>query len=416
VALVQWPDAAAAFDREMRALEVATVALGRRFWRGVSLRDLSGSWLGQVERLVPLVEAVQLRAATAGASYGASALAGQGAYEAPEVFVDPAGFVGQSADGRSLQAALYSPVTGVKTLIGRGAEPAAALATGSKFLEWSLRTMVADVGRGAASVDVASRRGVGYIRMLNTPSCSRCVMLAGKFYRWNKGFQRHPLCDCRHIPSTENVADDRTTDPYEYFHSLSAAEQDAAFTKAGAQAIRDGSDMFQVVNSRRGMKPGGLVTSEGTSKRGHYGNTRGPRLTPDAIYARNLPREQTLRELERYGYLLPGGQNPQGAILGQREGFGALGRGGTRVGAREAVLRARETGVRDPNIRATMTAAERRAFDAQANWDAVREGRNPFGRGKLTPQLSAAAENDFRNIIIQGNASAKITARRSMGG
>jgi hypothetical protein len=399
----------------MRALEVLAVGLGRRFWRGVSLNDLTGSWSGSLEQLVPLVAAVQLRAATAGAGYSASSLAEQGVYEAPEAFVDPSGFAGQAADGRSLQGALYSPLVGVKQFIGKGVEPAVALASGGKLLERGLRTLVADTGRAAASVDIASRPRTGYVRMLNAPSCSRCVILAGKFYRWNKGFQRHPHCDCRHIPSTENVADDSMTDPYEYFHSLSAAEQDAAFTKAGAQAIRDGSDMFQVVNSRRGMKPGG-VTTEGTTKRGFYGNTRGARLTPDAIYARQLPRERTLRELERYGYILPGGQNPSGVIRGQREGFGQMGRGGTRVGAREAVLRARETGVRDPNVLATMTAAERRAFDAQANWDAVREGRNPFGRGKLTPQLSAAAENDFRRIILQGDAAAKITARRSMGG
>jgi hypothetical protein len=63
-----------------------------------------------------------------------------------------------------------------------------------------------------------------------------------------------------------------------------------------------------------------------------------------------------------------------------------------------------------------MTAAERRMFDAQRNWDEVSAGRNPFGKGKLTPQLAAAAENDFRNIIVNGDAAAKITARKTMGG
>jgi hypothetical protein len=409
------PEAAVAHYAAMQRLGAVAAAQVRRLWLGVSASDFSASWREALPSAAALLGAAQFRAALAGSDYGASALAEQGVYEAPAAFVDPSGFSGVAADGGSLSGLLYTAAPYAKERIAGGMDAAAAKNAAAGFLMLRTRTAVADAARGAASVDVASRPRTGYVRMLNAPSCSRCVILAGKFYRWNKGFQRHPGCDCRHVPSTENVAGDATTDPYAYFESLSGAEQDRIFGAGSAQAIRDGGDMFQVVNARRGMKPGG-VTTEGTSKRGFYGNTRGQRLTPDAIYAKGLSREQTLRELERYGYILPGGQNPQGVIRGQREGFGQMGRGGTRVGAREAVLRARETGVRDPNALATMTAAERRVFDAQANWDAVREGRNPFGRGKLTPQLSAAAENDFRRIILQGDAAAKITARRSMGG
>ena len=411
--VAMWPEAAAKADAELRRLELLAVALGRRFWRHVRLDDLSGSWLAAVERLAPMLEPVQLSAASAGASYGASSLAAQGVYEAPAAFVDPRGFVGSSPDGRPLAGLLYSAVPGVKGFIANGMDPRAALRSGGALLDRNMRTLVSDTGRAAASVDVASRPRTGYVRMLNPPSCSRCALLAGRFYRWNKGFQRHPGCDCRHIPSTEAVAGDLTTDPYAYFGSLSEAEQDRLFGKASAQAIRDGGDVFQVVNAKRGVKPGG-VTTEGTSRRGNYGNTRGQRLTPDAIYARKLPRDETLRLLEQYGYVLPGGQNPQGVIRGSAGGFGALGRGGARVGVREAVLRARETGVRDPAVRATMTAAEMRLFDAQANWDAVRAGRNPFGRGAVTPKLAAAAENDFRRIVLNGDAAAKITVRKGM--
>jgi len=86
-------------------------------------------------------------------------------------------------------------------------------------------------------------------------------------------------------------------------------------------------------------------------------------------------------------------------LRGAREGYGQMGRGGTRVGAREAVERARATGVRDPRERATMTAAERRAFDARANWEAVQAGRNPAG-GRLTPEVAARAEREFRKTIL----------------
>ncbi|MDT0171031.1 hypothetical protein [Pseudarthrobacter sp. BRE9] len=400
----------------MRELEIVALGISRRFWRQLNPADLTGSWVRSLAGLQPAIEQVQFRAAELGAGYGASSLAAQGAYSAPASFVDPSGFVGSAPDGRSLSGLLYSPVTQVKAAIAGGASPGVALRSGRGVLERNVQTMVADTGRAAASVDIVARPRVGYVRMLSVPSCPRCVVLAGKFFRWNAGFQRHPRCDCRHIPSTENRAKDVSTDPYEYFHGLSKADQDKSFTPAGAQAIRDGGDIFQVVNSRRGMQPGGLVTREGTTRAGNFGRGRQPRLTPEGIYSQGLSRDDTLRLLERNGYILPGGQNPSGVLRGQAEGFGALGRGGTRVGVREAILEARRTGERNPALRATMTAAERRVFDAKANWDAVSAGRNPYGRGKLTPELAAAAENDFRNIIVNGDAAAKITARQSMGG
>lgn len=400
----------------MRELEIVALGISRRFWRRINPADLSGSWVRSIAGLQPSLEAVQFQAAVLGAGYGASSLASQGTYSAPASFVNPAGFVGSAPDGRSLSGLLYSPVTQVKASLATGAPVAQALQVGRGVLDRNVQTMVADTGRAAASVDIAARPRVGYVRMLQLPSCPRCVILAGKFYRWNAGFRRHPRCDCRHIPSTENIAGDLTTDPYEYFHSLSKVDQDKWFTPSAAQAIRDGADIFQVVNANRGTKPGGLITTEGTSRRGNFGRGRPSRLTPEGIYSQGLPREETLRLLERNGYILPGGQNPSGVLRGDREGFGQLGRGGTRVGVREAVLEARRTGERNPAVRATMTAAERRVFDAQANWDAAQAGRNPFGKSRLTPQLAAAAENDFRNIIVNGDAAAKITARKSMGG
>ncbi|WP_436055684.1 hypothetical protein [Pseudarthrobacter oxydans] len=411
-----FPDAAAEYDRAMRELEVLALGISRRFWRRINPQDLSGSWVRSIAGLQPALEQVQYRAAALGAGYGASSLAAQGTYSAPGSFVNPAGFVGSAPDGRSLSGLLYSPVTQVKAALATGAAPAQALQVGRGFLDRNVQTMVADTGRAAASVDIAARPRVGYVRMLTLPSCPRCVILAGKFFRWNKGFRRHPRCDCRHIPSTESIAGDLTTDPYEYFRSLDAEAQDKAFGKPAANAIRDGADIFQVVNANRGTKPGGLITTEGTSRAGSFGRGRAPRLTPEGIYAQGLPREDTLRLLERNGYILPGGQNPSGVIRGSAEGFGALGRGGTRVGVREAIFEARRTGERNPVLRATMTAAERRAFDAQRNWDEVSAGRNPFGKSKLTPELAAAAENDFRNIIVNGDVAAKITARKSMGG
>lgn len=396
--------AAAVEQYKMSQRLQAVAQLGARdAWSQVQVGLLTQSWeiILRNSGILDKVSALQVRAAMAGSSYGASTLAAQGAYVAPDSFVNPEAFGGWSSDGRSLAGSLYSAVPYTKSLIAGGMEPTTAKAKGGAFLEMKVKTEIADAGRSAAGVDIASRAAVGYVRMLNPPSCSRCSVLAGRFYRWNAGFDRHPGCDCIHVPSKgvdAATSEGLIHDPYEYFGSLSTAEQDRIYTKAGAQAISDGGDLFQVVNSRRGMKPGGLVTTEGTTKRGNFGKN-GPRLTPEAIYGKGLSRADTLKELERYGYILPGGQNPTGSIRGQAEGFGALGRGGTRVGAREAIEQARRTGERNPAIRATATAAERRVIDARADWNAARVGRNPYGKTPLTPTEAARAEATFRKTL-----------------
>jgi hypothetical protein len=235
------PDAAVKHYKQMQRLQGIVVLAGAQLWAEVSLSDLSGSWAAQVPLLVPALAAVQVKAAEAGASYGAETLAQQGLYEAPERFVNPAAFAGYASDGRTLEGLLYAPIPHVKTLIAGGMSPNRAIQQGGKFLTTLTRTQVADSGRAAAGVDTATRKNVGYVRMLNPPSCSRCSILAGRFYRWNNGFNRHPKCDCVHVQTTAKAAAESeglVHDPYEYFQSLSAAEQDRVYTKAGAQAIR----------------------------------------------------------------------------------------------------------------------------------------------------------------------------------
>lgn len=429
------PDAAVAHYKAMQRMQALVVVAAVGLWREVSLSDLSGSWAAQVPLLVPVLSGVQEKAAAAGASYGAQTLADQGLYEPPQHFVNPEAFAGIASDGRTLEGLLYAAVPHVKTLIAGGLAPAQALGQGGKFLTTITRTQVADAGRAAAGVDTATRRGVGYVRMLNPPSCSRCSILAGRFYRWNNGFRRHPKCDCVHVQTNALAAAETeglVHDPYEYFKSLSPEAQDKAYTKAGAQAIRDGGDIFQVVNSRRGMtyagesKDGtrrgqrvkGSFTSEGTTKRGYFRTssgelTKGKRLTPEAIYKLNGGnREAALADLEKYGYILPGGQNPLGSITGQREGYGALGHGGSYGAARKRVEDAITYG-RRPEVRATMTEAERRLFDAKARWELVQQGVNPYSapsmtpRAKvmgspLTPKIAAQVEKDYRRWLATG--------------
>lgn len=380
--------------------------VARRAWRSVDPRYISESLTAALPVLTAAVAVRQLEAATLGAEYGAATIAAQGFYEAPAAFVDPSGFAGVSSRGAPLAAALYSAAPHVKGLIAGGMSTDAAMSRGRAFLESVSMTQVADAGRGAASVDTFARPKVSYVRMLNPPSCSRCTVLAGRIYRSNQGFMRHPRCDCIHVPTNVQAAEREglVADPYEYFESLSSTEQDRLFTKAGAEAIRDGSDLFQVVNSRRGMSYAGLsadgtrrgqravngLTREGTTKRGYFAGISGGdfeksriskytrtnvgRLTPDAIYAQNLPRERTLELLKSNGYLLRQGQVSTGAIRGP----------GSVI------------------PKSDQTAAEQRLQTARLQFDAAQRGDNPFGKGPVTPQTLATAEKNYRRWLLSG--------------
>lgn len=132
------------------------------------------------------------------------------------------------------------------------------------------------------------------------------------------------------IPSAEDSPGDWTTDPAVYFRSLSHAEQDSLFTKSGAEAIRQGADLSQVVNAHDGITTvtsfGRQVeaTTTGTTTRGLAGqrlaaergtvrdasNRRAvaPRLMPDEIFqlaeSGGWTRDQLLEQLRRFAYIV----------------------------------------------------------------------------------------------------------------
>ena len=384
------PETAVKHYRAMLRLQRSARAAAAVAWSSLSAAYLSESWGSVSPALERAVSRLQLDAATRGAGYGGNTLADQGLYEAPEAWVDPSSLAGVSSRGASLGAALYSAIPHTKDLIAGGMPERVALARGREVLQMSAAAQVADAGRTAAGLDTFARPRVGYVRMLNPPSCSRCSVLAGRFYRNNEGFQRHPRCDCVHVPTTRTEAAESeglVHDPYAYFESLSESAQDKTFGKAQAQAIRDGADLFQVVNARRGMSYAGVsadgsrrgqkvasdFTREGTTRRALWGgaNPKGKRLTPDAIYAQGLPREATLDLLAKHGYLLPQGQVAEGAIRGA-----------------------------GPVVpRSDLTAAEKRLQTARLRWEAVQDGRNPHGRGPLTPEIAARVEGDYRRWL-----------------
>lgn len=231
--------------------------------------------------------------------------------------IDPRAFAYTAADGRDLESLLMIPLQRTVRALNGGTTIPQALTIGSATLGQIVTTEVRDASRTADGVALVARPQIaGYVRMLTPPSCPRCVVLAGRFYRWNAGFQRHPNCDCIHVPATEDTAGDSRTDP----RAAVLAGEVEGLSKAEERAIRDGADVSQVVNSRRGMyTAGGLsgdktkFTTEGTSRRGfaarRFRNQTGrgirQRLRPESIYKiAGDDRDEALRLLRLHGYLL----------------------------------------------------------------------------------------------------------------
>ena len=324
------PTASAEHYAEQRRVMVRVLALARRLWGSRPPSDFD-AWFGRnVELLVAAVTAAQRQAVAGADGYVSDVLEELGTPVAAEAEAMTDGLVGIASDGRELDSLMYGSVITARTGMAQGLSPDAAWSRGAQALLLRVQTQVADAARVATGLSITSRPRVGYTRMLNPPSCRRCLVLAGEFYAFNRGFRRHPGCDCRHIPTREDRADDVRTDPQAYFDGLTVEQQDQIFGKPGAQAIRDGADIAQVVNAERGMSTTQVygrelaVTSEGVTRRGaayqamrragyaqrgtdvrngRYFQARAPRLMPEGIYEIAEDRADALRLLRLYGYL-----------------------------------------------------------------------------------------------------------------
>jgi hypothetical protein len=334
-----------------RAYYAAQARLGRqtanrvqRLWRRLDRGDLSGSWLTLVgPAVLEAVTAGQLAAAAAADPYLDAIVSADGEDPDEGARLQPRAFAGVASDGRPLDTLLYLPVVTTKQSIAAGAAEVDAMMRGLDQLLRMSATQVADAGRTAVGAGIAARRTIqGYVRIAAAPCCARCAILAGKEFGWNKGFQRHPRCDCIHMPATL-IARGRgrgrgpvpprqglVTDAQAYFNGLSRREQERLFTAAGARAIRDGADITSIVNARRGMYTASAygrrlaATREGATTRGAFYRAeraraiargqapadigrafrlRTPRLMPEEIYRLAESRDEAIAMLRRFGYL-----------------------------------------------------------------------------------------------------------------
>jgi hypothetical protein len=310
-----YPPAAELFYAQQAKLAAAAQVAALKSWRRVDSREISGSWAGLVRPLVSIVSLAQITAASGVDRFTDSALGQLGVSGDSEGDVSAAAFGGWAGDGRSLSSLLDVPPIAAKQLIAQGRPVDDALRSAGSLLQLMAATAVQDAGRAAISAAIGARPKVaGYVRMLNVPSCSRCALLAGKFFKWNAGFKRHPRCDCVHIPASEDVAGDMLTDSA----AAIASGKVTGITSAQARAIAEGADIGQVLNATRGMSVAQVfgrrlqITTEGATRRGYAGQLLGARargtalrLTPESIFRiAGDDRAEAVRLLKRFGYIL----------------------------------------------------------------------------------------------------------------
>lgn len=289
-------------------------------WDTLDSSRLSESWLARIGQLIlALITGAQQRAAEQANPYLADMAVAQGVSLPAPASVVAGALAGVASDGRDLASLLYLPIIFTKQWLAQGRPLPEAMAHGRGALALLASTQVADAGRAAVSVGMtANKTWVSYVRHVTLPACSRCIILAGREYSYSTGFQRHPNCDCTMIPRIHHadgsVGGPDPASPRELFDQMTLEDQTRLFGKAGAEAIRDGADLGQVVNARRGMQTAGgrLVTTEGTSRRGFAGRRMGSqtgrrspvRPMPEQIYAdAGGDRDEAIRLLERFGYI-----------------------------------------------------------------------------------------------------------------
>lgn len=267
----------------------------------------------------------------ASAMNGAAAMAAEAGRDTLSV---PAAFAGTTQLGWPIE----TPIETILDRLRREAEEEVQRLTEVMFasLDLFVQAEIIAAGADAASVEIAAgNEWTNYVRVLDLPSCDRCVILAGRIYRDLDGFARHPRCDCQHWPVeswAEAEAAGLVTDPMVAFERgqiggfVTLKDGSTRFkpslSEADTRAIRDGADIQEVVNARRGggRRPQGMTnaitadlfgrtvkaTTEGTTARATWRrkNPRLPiRLRPESIYEHARDREDALRLLRLYGYL-----------------------------------------------------------------------------------------------------------------
>lgn len=279
------------------ALDLDLSRRAEALWSRLDPVDLQGSFVADVlPELAAQTTQVQAAAADIGAGFTSRAVVTAELPPPPLVIAES--FAGVAADGGPLRGLLSQPLVSTYTALARGLEMPAALASGFDSMDQILATTVQDASRAASSVVVAATREITfYVRAVEPGACGRCIVLAGRRYKWSQGFLRHPKCRCHMAPETV-VDESAIPSPKETFAAMSPAEQDAAFGQANARAIREGGDIYRVVNAT--ARSSGMTTPLDQRRR----RPAGSKMTPQQIYTlAGDDRDLAVQLLRRYGFI-----------------------------------------------------------------------------------------------------------------
>lgn len=347
------PRSAEQYAKDQRTEFAAALTSVKRSWSRMGT-EFDASYAAIETPLLTTVYVAQARVAESAAAYIPAVMADMGRrVRTPEYVVDTLSMMGTAGDGRRVDSLLYSSVIQAKSAVGSGVPVRKALSTAGMWMMSTVGTLLSDTARMNEQAGMKSRHVRSYIRTLSPPSCGRCVILAGIRYSTDEAFDRHPACDCKNLPAPDGEWE---MDPREHLDGLpSAAELDKQYpeltskmrresglqsledvlgSKANAQAYRDGADMNQLVNAyrkagsvskaqvygrtvtyttegvtRRGwahdaMSQANYLAGQGVTKVGRYNRLNAPRLMPSSIYKIATSRDDALRLLKLYGWVL----------------------------------------------------------------------------------------------------------------
>lgn len=283
---------------QLMALEMVLKDDLAELWAQVDENYVQETYFGEVvPPLMAELETAQESAAQIGADY-VEAESGE-----PGPYVRAGQFAGFAAGGGELGNRFIGPMVEGYMRMQAGQPYRAAMASVRIDLDEMLASEVQDAARAAEITAIAgNKRITGYVRMVEAGACDRCVVMAGRRYKWNAGFRRHPRCRCHHIPL--GVAGEQAfKTAAELFDEMDPEDQDLAFGKANAEAIRKGADISRVVNARSGM--GDTVQRLGRNLRttGVMAG-RGIRLTPESILKlADDDQDEAIRLLRLHKYI-----------------------------------------------------------------------------------------------------------------
>jgi len=288
---------AQAWYRIQSTLAVTTgTALGNLWAEKVDPDRIAASWAAQIPTATDIVVAQSVTAASGAGLYVAASVG------SPEpVKVNALRLV----DRERIASQLFSGAIRSIGRINRGIPIDEAMNSGKGLTQLIGAQATRDTARDAVGIaQVADTRTAGWVRYLQTPSCGRCAILAGRFYTWSDGFKRHPACDCAHRPVGygEDVMEARAsvTDPKQYFNSLSEADQNKLFGPGVSEEIRGGKNISKAVNVDRS----GMIRDPRKRSVGDL-----PRPILDGVMAEvNGDRVKAVQRLKDYGLINDSGQ------------------------------------------------------------------------------------------------------------